>query len=68
MEIEDLHVYAHCLRVAGYAVTIAQRMQLSLAEVIAIEQAALLHDVGKVAVAALYLTNRHGLPTENIRA
>lgn len=55
MEIEDLHVYAHCLRVAGYAVTIAQRMQLSLAEVIAIEQAALLHDVGKVAVAGSIL-------------
>ena len=51
MEIEDPEVYAHCFRVAGYAVTIARHMQLPPAEVLVIEQAALLHDVGKVTIA-----------------
>lgn len=55
MEIEDPQVYTHCLRVAGYAVTIARHMQLSPADIIAIEQAALLHDVGKIAVAGSIL-------------
>lgn len=55
MEIEDPDVYTHCLRVAGYAVTIAQHMPLSPAEVTAIERAALLHDVGKLAVAGSIL-------------
>lgn len=55
MEIEDPLVYAHCFRVAGYAVTIAQHMHLMPAEVITIEQAGLLHDVGKVAIAGSIL-------------
>lgn len=51
MEIEDPHVYAHSLRVAGYAVTIARRLKLPPVEIAVIEQAGLLHDVGKVSVA-----------------
>ncbi|BCV25539.1 HD-GYP domain-containing protein [Gelria sp. Kuro-4] len=50
MEIQDQEVHSHCLRVAGYAVATGRRLRLSVKELEYIEQAALLHDVGKVGI------------------
>src|SRR5262249_11809314 len=48
LEYKCLHLYQHSLRVQSIADSLAQRLFLSEEEVSAIEQAALLHDVGKI--------------------
>ncbi|MGI6128481.1 MAG: HD-GYP domain-containing protein [bacterium] len=63
MAIGDPEVYAHCFRVAGYAVATARCIKLSSTEVDIIEQAALLHDVGKVTVAGSILNKTTCLTT-----
>jgi len=55
MEVHDPEVHRHLIRVAGYAVAIGRRLKLSLKELEYIEQAALLHDVGKVGIATAIL-------------
>lgn len=57
MEIQDQEVHSHCLRVAGYAVATGRRLRLSVKELEYIEQAALLHDVGKVGIPPRILKN-----------
>lgn len=50
MESRDSYVGGHCRKVTGIAVSLAQRMECSPAEVQAIRWAALLHDIGKVGI------------------
>ncbi|HHY93198.1 MAG TPA: HD-GYP domain-containing protein [Firmicutes bacterium] len=63
MEVQDSEVHAHCLRVARYAVSTARRLRLDHEELEYIEEAALLHDVGKVGVPTAIL-NKPGPLTE----
>jgi putative nucleotidyltransferase with HDIG domain len=48
--IRDEETWRHCIRVRQYALGLAEFLALSRAEVRAVSMAALLHDVGKIAV------------------
>lgn len=50
LEAKDVYTKGHSMRVAGHAVLIAEAMNLSPDRVRRIEQAALLHDIGKVGI------------------
>ncbi|HKM38678.1 MAG TPA: HD domain-containing phosphohydrolase [bacterium] len=64
MEIEDPDVYDHSLRVAGYSASMARQLKLPPLKVTAIEQAALLHDLGKITIARSVL-NKPNFLTED---
>jgi putative nucleotidyltransferase with HDIG domain len=50
LTLSDPDVYTHAYRVAALAVSVARSLQLADDSVIALEHAALLHDLGKLAV------------------
>lgn len=50
LTINDRDAYAHAYRVAALAVSVARALQLPEEDVTAVERAALLHDLGKLAV------------------
>jgi len=50
LTLGDPNAYEHAYRVAALAVSIARRMGVPEADVAALEQAALLHDLGKLAI------------------
>jgi len=50
MTFRDRDAYAHAYRVVGLAVSVARLLELSEAEVTALERAALFHDLGKLAM------------------
>ncbi|NNJ11189.1 HD domain-containing protein [Chloroflexales bacterium ZM16-3] len=60
----DPHTAAHAERVASLAVRIARSLGLDAADVAIIRQAALLHDIGKLALSAALLERR--TPREQI--
>jgi putative nucleotidyltransferase with HDIG domain len=49
-DLRDPYVHGHAQHVARYAVLIAKAMELSAERVEAIQQAALLHDIGKIGI------------------
>ena len=50
LTLGDSNAYEHAYRVAALAVSIARRMRVPEADLPALEQAALLHDLGKLAI------------------
>jgi putative nucleotidyltransferase with HDIG domain len=50
LTLGDPNAYEHAYRVAALAVSIARRMDVAEADLPALEQAALLHDLGKLAI------------------
>lgn len=50
MEAKDTYTFGHAARVEGYAVELAEAYELSLNEIQAIKDAAVLHDIGKIGV------------------
>jgi len=65
VEAKDSYTEGHLQRLAGYAVSIGERLGLSGEELIALRHGALLHDVGKVGVDELIIRKGGPLtPTE----
>jgi putative nucleotidyltransferase with HDIG domain len=64
LEAKDLYTKGHSIRVAEYAVMIAEEMGMSLEHVQRIEYAALLHDIGKVGVSHRVLSKEAKLSDE----
>ena len=52
IDAQHLHTRDHSENVAAYAVAIGQRLGLDRERIVRLRRAALLHDIGKVAVAA----------------
>lgn len=61
IKAKDFTVYEHSIRVSKYAVLIADIMGLSIKRKEALEQAALFHDIGKVAIKDQILDKPAGL-------
>lgn len=61
LEAKDLYTKGHSVRVAEYAVLIAEALELPLERVRRIEYAALLHDIGKVGVSRRVLSKQSRL-------
>lgn len=64
IDAKDHHTAKHSTRVAAFAEAIAKEMKLPPADVERIRRAALLHDVGKIAVPEAILTKPGRLTTE----
>ena len=65
LEAKDPYTRGHSERVARYAVAIAQQMNLDVKSIEVLEQAALLHDIGKLALPSAVLTKPASLtPSE----
>ncbi len=64
LEAKDPYTRGHSERVARYAVAIAKQMNLDGKSIEALEQAALLHDIGKLALSSAILTKPAGLTPE----
>lgn len=68
IEAKDPYTMGHSERVAQYARMVAERMELSRAEVDLLERAALLHDVGKIGVSLNTLMSPDQLSDEEVQA
>lgn len=55
MKLHDPHLYAHSVSVSGLTLTFAAHLGFSLRDQRLLAQAAMLHDVGKLRIAALLL-------------
>ncbi len=64
IEAKDIHTRGHSERTVWYAVSIAQEMGMSEADVETIEIATLLHDIGKIGVPEEILLKPGGLTQE----
>jgi hypothetical protein len=67
LEAKDLYTRGHCERVAALAVEVGRSMRLSRPELHLLETAALLHDVGKLAVDRSLLRKRGRLTLDEYR-
>ncbi len=68
LEIKNRALYLHSLQVANYAVSTGVQLGLSKAEVSRLKMAALLHDIGKLAVPNLILNKFPYLSTRELQA
>lgn len=66
LDVRDRYSYGHSLRVAELSRRLAEKLQLPPDEVARIETAALLHDVGKVAIPEAILQKRGPLSPEEL--
>jgi len=64
LEAKDPYTKGHSVRVAGFAVAIAQAMSLDESAVQSIEYAALLHDLGKIGISRGVLSKDEALTAE----
>ena len=64
LTLSDTDAYAHAYRVAALAVSVARALQLSDQQVAVLERAALLHDLGKLAVPEAVLRKPAPLTSE----
>lgn len=64
LTLRDSEAYAHAYRVVGFAVCVARLLSLDDDEVLDIERAALLHDLGKMAMPEAILRKPAPLTTE----
>ncbi len=64
IDAKDSYTHGHSERVCSYAVAIAAEMELSAEEIERIENAALLHDIGKISVADAILVKPERLTNE----
>lgn len=63
IDAKDKYTHGHSARVAKYAVTIAQQLELPHGDVTRIEAAAYLHDIGKIGVPD-HILNKEGALTD----
>ncbi len=66
VEVRDEYTYAHQLRVADLACAIAERMTLPRDRITALRLAAIIHDIGKVAVPSEILSKPGRLTTDEL--
>lgn len=66
IEAKDPYTRGHSERVAGYASQLGQRLGLSSGEIDSLVQAALLHDVGKLAMSSAVLAKPSQLSSEEL--
>jgi len=64
LEARDIETRGHSDRVVAYSLTLGERMGLSANDLIALEQGALLHDIGKVGVPDAVLLKPGTLTTD----
>src|SRR5262249_12260639 len=67
IDAKDKHTHGHTRRVQRYARAIAERMGLDDTQIKAITDAALLHDIGKLAIPEYILNKRGPLTPEEMR-
>jgi len=67
IDAKDKHTHGHTQRVQKYARAIAEAMKLDSDHIKAIEDAALLHDIGKLAIPEYILSKRGPLTPEETR-
>ena len=60
LEQRDSVVFVHCLRVGHFAALIGARLGLGKAEVVRVEEAGQLHDIGKLAIPT-FLVQKQGI-------
>jgi HD-GYP domain-containing protein (c-di-GMP phosphodiesterase class II) len=58
LEAKDSYTHGHSRQVSLYAGLIAQKLDFSSAELAALEQAAILHDIGKIGISDAILNSR----------
>ena len=61
IEAKDPYTHGHSLRVMQYALSIAEKIDLSNEEKEALKFAAVLHDIGKIGIGELVLNNKNKL-------
>lgn len=61
VEMKDKYTYGYSLRLAGYAVALAEEMRLPKQQVEDIRRGALLHDIGKIFISQRILQKRDAL-------
>ena len=68
LELKDAYTYGHSMRVTQYALMTGREAGLTQRDMLALERAALFHDVGKVGVADCVLLKPGRLTTEEQKA
>jgi diguanylate cyclase (GGDEF)-like protein/putative nucleotidyltransferase with HDIG domain len=67
IDAKDTHTHGHTRRVQTYARAIAEAMNLDADQIKAVVDAALLHDIGKLAIPEFILNKRGSLTPEEMR-
>jgi diguanylate cyclase (GGDEF)-like protein/putative nucleotidyltransferase with HDIG domain len=67
IDAKDKHTHGHTRRVQKYARAIAEAMAMETTEIKSIADAALLHDIGKLAIPEYILNKRGALTPEEVR-